>query len=47
MLSDSIPWDTLNKLFSVIMFLDRELNIVRSSDTLQRHLPRVVFAAIA
>ena len=41
MLSASIPWGTMNKLFSVIMILDRELNIVRSSDTLRRHLSRV------
>ena len=41
MLSDSILWDRMNKLFTVIMVLDRDLNIVRFSDTLQRHLPKV------
>jgi len=41
MLSDSVLWERVNKLFTVIMVLDRELNIVRASDTLQRYLPRV------
>ena len=41
MLSESILWDRMNKLFTVIMVLDRELNIVRSSDTLRRYLPLV------
>ena len=42
MLTGSIPWGTVNKLFSVIMVLDRELNIVHGSDSIQRHLPRVM-----
>ena len=41
MLTDSVLWDRMNKLFTVIMVLDRELNIVRGSDPLLRHLPRV------
>ena len=36
MLSEPVLWERMNKLFTVIMVLDRELNIVRSSDTLQR-----------
>jgi len=42
MLSDSVLWERMNRLFTVIMVLDRELNIIRSSETLQRHLPRVM-----
>ncbi|RPH95082.1 MAG: response regulator [Lysobacterales bacterium] len=41
MLTEPVLWDRMNKLFTVIMVLDRELNIVRASDTLQRYLPRV------
>ena len=41
MLTDPVLWERMNKLFTVIMVLDRELNIVRSSDTLQRYLPQM------
>ncbi len=36
-----LPWEQLNSLFSVIMVLDENLRIARSSDTLQRHVPAV------
>ncbi len=41
MRSDTVLWDRMSTLFTVIMVLDRELKIVRSSETLQRHLPQV------
>ena len=41
MLSESVLWRRMNELFTVIMVLDRELSIVRSSDTLRRHIPGV------
>ena len=40
MLSRSILWKRLNRLFTVIMVFDRELNIIRCSDTLERYVPR-------
>ena len=44
MMSNSVLWDRMSKLFTVIMVLDRELNIVRSSETLRRYLPHVAEA---
>ena len=41
MLSESPLWTRMNKLFTAIMVVDRDLNIVRSSDTLQRHMPQL------
>lgn len=41
MLGETSPWDWLNRLFTVILVLDRELHIVRSSDTLRRYMPGV------
>jgi signal transduction histidine kinase/response regulator of citrate/malate metabolism len=41
MLSQSVLWQRMSELFTVIMIFDRELKIARSSDILQRHLPQV------
>ena len=41
MLIEPVLWRRMNKLFTVIMVLDRELNIVRCSETLLRKLPAV------
>lgn len=46
MLNDPNLWEKINRLFSVIMVLDRELKIVRSSETLLRFLPRVADSPI-
>ena len=41
MTGEGLLWERLNALYSVVMVLDRDLRIVRASDTLQRHLPAV------
>jgi signal transduction histidine kinase/DNA-binding response OmpR family regulator len=42
MMPGPLPWEHLNSLFSIIMVLDEDFRIARSSDTLQRHVPAVV-----
>ncbi len=39
---DQLSLSQLNKLFSIVIVIDRDLRIVFSSDTLQRHMPVVV-----